>query len=158
MERTIFHTWTEGVECLDVVPFDHYYKSSKFVQALTSSLTCFASFAMRLTEDDSLEEYFKAEFNSRYVSTEANNDSIHLGGNYESNAKKMACCIQDYHPSNFIDDANVLLQSSAPPSIESAEEKAAKCAVRLTLHLVSFQKIASDVLRSSYETRLTLFS
>ncbi|KAL7491112.1 hypothetical protein ACHAWT_000563 [Skeletonema menzelii] len=139
MERIIFHTWTEGGECLDAVPFDHYYKSSKFVQALTSSLTYFASFAKRLSEDDSLEEYFQAEFNRRYVSTEANDDRIHSGGSrphYENNIK-MACCLQNYHPSNFIDDANVLLQSSGPPSIESAEEKATKCVVRLTLHLRS---------------------
>jgi len=134
MERIIFHTWTEGGECLEVVPFDHYYKSSKFVQALTSSLAYFASFAKRLAEDDSLEDYFQAEFNRRYVSTE-----VQSVGNrpYHENNIKLACCIQNYHPSNFIDDANVLLQSSRPPSTETAEEKAAKCAVRLTLHLRS---------------------
>ena len=139
MERIIFHTWTEAGECLEVVPFDHYYKSSKFVQALTSSLAYFASFAKRLAEDDSLEEYFQAEFNRRYVSTE-----VQSGGNrpYHENNIKLACCIQKYHPSNFIDDANVLLQSSRPPSTETAEDKAAKCAVRLTLHLVSQPKIA----------------
>eukprot|EP00984_Skeletonema_dohrnii_P004038 scaffold1382_cov91-Skeletonema_dohrnii-CCMP3373.AAC.1 len=134
MERIIFHTWTEGGECLEVVPFDHYYKSSKFVQALTSSLAYFASFSKRLAEDDSLEDYFQAEFNRRYVSTE-----VQSVGNrpYHENNIKLACCIQNYHPSNFIDDANVLLQSSRPPSTETAEDKAAKCAVRLTLHLRS---------------------
>jgi hypothetical protein len=155
MERIIFHTWTEGGECLDVVPFDHYYKSSKFVQAMASSLTYFASFAKRLSEDDSLEEYFQAEFNRRYVSTEANDDRSHSGGSrsYYENNVKMACCIQNYHPSNFIDDANVLLQSSGPPSTESADEKATKCAVRLTLHLVSQQilfLIISISLQCSY--------
>jgi hypothetical protein len=160
MERIIFHTWTEGGECLDVVPFDHYYKSSKFLQALTSSLIYFASFTKRLAEDDySLEEYFQAEFNRRYVATEANNGSFHSGGSrpYHENNIKMACCIQNYHPSNFIDDANVLLQSSGPPSTESAEDKAAKCAIRLTLHLVSHQtKIASVpmFLLSHFEARL----
>jgi len=161
MERIIFHTWTEGGECLEVVPFDHYYKSSKFVQALTSSLAYFASFAKRLAEDDSLEEYFQAEFNLRYVSTEANNDIIQSGGNrpYHENNIKLACCIQNYHPSNFIDDANVLLQSSRPPSTETAEDKAAKCAVRLTLHLVSQPKIASYLtVLPSFQVRLIFVS
>jgi len=157
MERIIFHTWTEGGECLDVVPFDHYYKSSKFLQALNSSLMYFASFTKRLAGDDySLEEYFHAEFNRRYVPTEANNDSFHSGRSrtYYENNIKMASCIQNYRPSNFIDDANVLLQSSGPTSTESAEDKAAKCAIRLTLHLVRQTKIVFLFLLPHLRVRL----
>jgi hypothetical protein len=105
MERIIYHTWTEGGECLDAVPFDHYYKSSKFIQSLNSSLIYFASYTKQLTEDDSMEEFFKAEFERRYVATDANNHRP-----YEKNSVKMACCVQHYFPSNFIDDANVLLR------------------------------------------------
>ena len=33
-ERLVFHTWTEQGQCIDVIPFHHYFKSSAFIAAL----------------------------------------------------------------------------------------------------------------------------
>lgn len=159
LERTIFHTWTEGGRCMDAVPFDHYYKSSKFVQALGMSLSYFASQAQSYLPDaHATRELFSDLIRKRYSSVDgpdsprSNDESV-----------KMMCSLQNYYPSNFIDNAGALTgdfvhdDSSTKPSSSGDlhlfhdENEDAKFALQLTLHLRSLLACIQNL----YE-RLTL--
>ena len=143
LERTIFHTWTEGGRCIDVVPFDHYYKPSKFVQAMGNSLSYFASQAQtHLHDAHATREIFSELIRQRYSNTEI------LGSpRSDDESVRMICSLQSYYPSNFIDNARVLtgeiincgssVKSPSSGARSSKENDAAKFAIQLTLHLRS---------------------
>mmetsp|Transcript_15989 Transcript_15989/g.34538 ORF Transcript_15989/g.34538 Transcript_15989/m.34538 type:complete len:701 (-) Transcript_15989:94-2196(-) len=159
LERTIFHTWTEGGQCMDAVPFDHYYKSSKFVQALGMSLSYFASQAQSYLPDaHATREIFLDLIRKRYSSVDAPDSP-----RFHDESVKMMCSLQNYYPSNFIDNAGVLTgdfvhdDSSTKPSSSGDlhlfhdENEGAKFALQLTLHLRSILACIQNL----YE-RLTL--
>ena len=147
LERLIFHTWTEAGQCIDVVPFEHFYKSSTFVQALGRSLSSFASQAQsHLHDASSIREIFSTCVRRRYSSSKDVNDCPPPTNNEDS--EKLVCSLQSYYPSNFIDNASVLAGEIVyvGARIETVtgdlflfnhDNEAAMCAVQATLHLRS---------------------
>lgn len=146
LERLIFHTWTEAGQCIDIVPFDHFYKSSTFIQALGRSLTCFASQAQsHLHDASSIREIFSACIRRRYSSSKDVNGCPPSTNN--DDPEKMVCSIQSYYPSNFIDDASVLAgemvygaqneSATGDLFLFNHDNELAMCAVQATLHLRS---------------------
>lgn len=130
---------------MDVVPFEHFYKSSKFIQAMGMSLSHFASQAeTHLSDIHATREIFSDLIRQRYSSVDglesprSNDESV-----------KMVCSLQRYYPSSLIDNAGVMTgdlfrdgsftESSSGDDLHlvSDENEAAKFAVQMTLHLRS---------------------
>ena len=152
LERTVFHTWTEGGQCTEIVPFDHYYKSSKFVQALGTSLSHFA-LEVLASDINSNREAFSDLIRQRYSSSDVPDSPR---SNEEST--RMFCSLQNYYPSNLIDNASVLAgemecKESSPftmdRSLFNEQDKASKFSIQLTLHLQSLVGCVQDLYKRS---------
>lgn len=151
LERLIFHTWTErGQYVDDMIIFEHYYKSSKLIQALGR---CLASTSSRAQTYCPLlvREIFSDLIKQRY------SDDVPDSPRSNDGSIKMICSLQSYYPSNFIDNASVLAgeivydgaSSKVAPSagdlfLFSNENDAAKFAIRSTLHLRSLLGCIQD--------------
>ena len=102
LERLVFHTWTEAGQCMEVVPFDHCFKSSVFIQALASSLIYFSSQALNHLQDASaIRDIVSGLVRRRYLSS-ADINASPVGTNM------LVCSLQSYYPSNYIDNSSVL--------------------------------------------------
>jgi hypothetical protein len=144
LERLIFHTWTEAGQCIDVVPFEHFYNSSTFIQALGRSLSSFASQAQsHLHDASSIRDIFSACIRRRYSSSRDANDCLP-----STDSEKLICSLQNYYPSNFIDNASVLAgeivyvgayieSSTSDLLLFNHDNETAMCALQTTLHLRS---------------------
>jgi hypothetical protein len=144
LERLIFHTWTEGGQCIDVVPFEHFYNSSTFIQALGKSLTSFALQAQsHLHDASSIRDIFSVCIRRRYSSSRDANDCLP-----STDSEKLICSLQNYYPSNLIDNASVLAgetvyvgayieSSTSDLLLFNHDNEAAMCALQTTLHLRS---------------------
>lgn len=153
LERLIFHTWTEDGQCVDVIPFHHYFKSSAYIKALASSLAYFASLAQtHLHDASSIREIFSDLVRRRYAS------SLDLNNNPSANKESMkfVCLLQSYFPSNFIDNMSVLTGEivyngasnedllNGDLFLFNDDNEAAKFAVQATLHLRSILGCIQD--------------
>lgn len=153
LERLIFHTWTEGGQFVDVIPFHHYFKSSAYINALSSCLACFTSLAQTHLQDaSSIREIFSDLVRRRYASTlDANNNPC-----ASKESTKFVCFLQSYFPSNFIDNVSVLTgeivyggasNEDLPNGdllLFNDDNEAAKFAVHATLHLRSILGCIQD--------------
>ncbi len=150
LERLIFHTWTEGGQCTDVIPFHHYFKSSSYIQSLGSCISVFVSRAQTLLQDaSSIREIFSDLIRRRYSRLDENprtsNESL-----------KWVCFLQSYYPSNFIDNGSVLTGeivyggasneeiSQGDLFLFNDDNEYAKFAIRATLHLRSILGCIQD--------------
>lgn len=102
LERLVFHTWTEAGQCMEVVPFDHCFKSSVFIQALARTLRYFCSQALNHLQDASaIRDIVSSLVRRRYLSsTDINVSPVATG--------ILVCSLQSYYPSNYIDNYSVL--------------------------------------------------
>ena len=107
LERLVFHTWTEAGQCMEVVPFDHCFKSSVFIQALASSLRYFSSQALNHLQDASaIRDIVSSLVRRRYLSSTDINVSPIAMNMYDHG--NLVCSLQSYYPSNYIDNSSVL--------------------------------------------------
>ena len=104
LERLVFHTWTEDGACVEVVPFQHEYNNSKFIQALGRALEYFATQAQTHLDDsirdicsDMIKQRYSVQMNDTPDSPRCNESDV-----------KMVCSLQSRYPSNFIDNSSVL--------------------------------------------------
>lgn len=152
-ERLVFHTWTEQGQCIDVIPFHHYFKSSAFIAALRRCLSCFVSRAQsHLHDSSSVCDTFSDLIRRRYCSTlDVSNSPRH-----SKESAKSVCLLQSYYPSNFIDNVSVLTgdivyggaanedTSRGDLFLVDDENEAAKFEFQATLHLRSILGCIND--------------
>ena len=104
LERLVFHTWTEDGLCVEVVPLQHEYNNSKFIQALGRALSYFATQAQTHLDDTSIRDICSDMIKQRY--------SVQMNDTPDSprcnESVKMVCSLQSRYPSNFIDNSSVL--------------------------------------------------
>ena len=151
IERIIFHTWTEGGQCLDAVPFVHSYNSSKFVQALGTMLNKLASQAqlhVPEVEINTLKEIGSDLIRKRYSTMDI--ESPHS----QDEPVRMTCSLQSLYPSNFIDNACVLTELSSQRKSDTSAgdlhlvnigDESTKFATTMTLHLRSILGCIQDL-------------
>ncbi|KAL9186333.1 hypothetical protein ACHAXT_005571 [Thalassiosira profunda] len=153
LERLIGHTWSEGGQCVDAVSFE--MKMSKLVQALGACLTQFASLAeSHLAETNVIHEIFSELVRQRYTSP----DDVDPSSPRSQESVKAFSSLQNYYPSNFIDNAAVLVEitygdaSCNEPSsagddlfLVNEESEAARFAIRAVLHLRSIVGCIQDL-------------
>jgi hypothetical protein len=107
LERLVFHTWTEAGQCMEVVPFDHCFKSSVFIQALASSLRYFSSQALDHLQDASaIRDIVAGLVRRRYLSSADIIVSPVATNMYDHG--NLVCSLQSFYPSNYIDNSSVL--------------------------------------------------
>ncbi|KAL7538726.1 hypothetical protein ACHAXR_008760 [Thalassiosira sp. AJA248-18] len=155
LERIIYHTWTESGQCFDVVPFDHYYKSSTLVQALGTSLSYFSSQAQSCLPDaNTIREICSGLISQRFSSSDVDPESPR---SHEEELFKLTCSLQSLYPSNFIDNASVLTEINydrvrneseafaGDLFLFNREDEDAKFAIQMTLHLRSLLGCIQDL-------------
>jgi hypothetical protein len=136
LERTVYHTWTEDGCCLDEVPLNLYYLSSKFIQALQSSLHYFSSYSLKLSKSDLTKDlfasYIETEIRRRYSRTELESPRQP----HHEPKITFTCSLSDNYPSNFIDFATTGTSLTSAKFIGNDIE-ASQFASQLLLHFRS---------------------
>ncbi|KAL7518829.1 hypothetical protein ACHAWX_003635 [Stephanocyclus meneghinianus] len=136
LERTVYHTWTEDGSCLDEVPLNHYYMSSKFIQSLQSSLHYFSTYSLKLSKSDLTKDlfanYIETEIRRRYSRTELESPR----SPHHEPKISFTCALSDYYPSNFIDHDTTGI-SLTPVKNVGNDLEASQFASQLLLHFRS---------------------
>ena len=128
----ILCSFIEDGICLDEVPFNHYYSSSRLIKALQRSLHALSTFSLKLNRSDETKELFASqienEIRKRYCPTDAESPRQH-----NMPKTKFACFLSSYNPSNFIDDVHAATTSELSNDTINAFQLASD----LTLHFRS---------------------
>ena len=134
-QRAVYHNWTHDGTCLDEAPFNHCYKSSRFIQALQSSLHYVSVYCLKLSQSEQTKHLFadqiEIEIRKRYIHTES---ETHQEGSPRN--KVFSCCLSNYNPYNFIHDSTYASISSQFYSLDDKLE-ALHNACDLLLHFRS---------------------
>ncbi|KAL3790031.1 hypothetical protein HJC23_011387 [Cyclotella cryptica] len=136
LERTVYHTWAEDGSCLDEVPLNHYYLSSKLIKALQSSLKYFSTYSLKLSKCDATKDlfadYIETEIRQRYSRTELESPRL----SHHEPKITVTCCLSDYFPSNFVDFVSTGTQF-APADHAGNDIEASQLVSQLLLHFRS---------------------